>query len=221
MAKGDLVSIDLDSAEGASKEEVRRALNWFMSSGAVIALSSKTHGLAKMQAAEYMLERGYERIEGSATLFERRDPSTMPITVQARYDRLMETGGVETANLVTFVQTNHFGLEENSGFLTKQAQNRRVVAAVDLVPTMAWKNFGLPLPQDMDSIRLRLTDDTIPKLVRQSELAAGRPLTKAEEASLASSIRKAAEALNDRGLYDGGTEFAIGDIIPLYNRRTQ
>ena len=221
VAKGDLVSIDLDSAEGASKEEVRRALNWFMSSGAVIALSSKTNGLAKMQAAEYMLERGYERIEGSATLFERRDPSTMPITVQARYDRLMETGGVETANLVTFVQTNHFGLEENTGFLTKQAQNRRVVAAVDLVPTMAWKNFGLPLPQDMDAIRLRLTDDTIPQLVRQSELAAGRPLTKAEEASLASSIRKAAEALNDRGLYDGGTEFAIGDIIPLYNRRTQ
>ena len=222
VAAGDFVSIDLDTAGQATEAEIDRVLAWFANTGATISLTSTTNSFQKVKASEQMRELGYRRVEGSDSLWEPMPRSEVSATIQSRYDRLMETEGVETANLIVFAQTDHWGFAENAAGLTGKGQTFRTALTVDLMPTQAWANFGLPLAEDMPIIRQRLDESVLPALIKQSELMnKGKPLSKAQVDQLREALDRARSSLNDQGLYNPGHNLQIGDLIPLYNRKTR
>ena len=237
IVQDDVVVVQLDSFpmdEDKAQQELRRVLSTLMDRGVVIVLvgdeaSSQT---LKTYGSRFMRDGGqYRRKPGSQTIFEEQDPSTEPMSKRAMREKLVEVRKLETFNQTLFLETDFGGLQENAGAITKSGMaTERLALGNDPVPVSAFAGLGytMPLPENMDEIRA-LISESIDDLVIASRNGVWRKawqkLSKRDqgkaELSLRNALEKAANFLDDSGVYPRDTDFGTGDIIPLYNPSTK
>lgn len=230
IAPGDLISVNLDSFVDAGADafpQLRRALGRMMDMGANIVLVSPTNsqGDLRTEGGRYLRDSGYRKAPGSNSFFFRANPADTPISRQARFEKLMETEAVETFNQTMMLQTDFGGLQENAAWWMADPKNGQRIAKVsDPVPIQAYEGFGLALPGQVDEVRQRILDgiDDLIELSNSTYSHELKKMSKREraeaEAKLRRSLEKAANHLNEWGVYDPGARFEVGDIVPLVHQ---
>ena len=234
IAPFDLVNVELDSFAdvtsdfGDQLKLAQRRVSMLAGHSPVIALTQNTGARdLRTEVGQYLESLGYEKIAGSAHLYQPRKRDSRLQTRQARASTLLETYTESAENVITLFLANAKApvqITENAGVLVSRNMQRSIALPQDLVPVNAYGGFGLPQgPEIGAKVRAQLTamvndQNRFDHLLRLSEIvdAQGNPARQARAAQeLRQSIQKYLDSADENGLPRPGTKFGTGDVLPL------
>lgn len=176
-------------------------------------------------AKRWLEEHGYERMDGSPHLYELDNPYKMTANVRSRQGQMTATRTLDPKAVFVGIQTMDLGNEENHGYLTNAEFGQSVIFGQNLLPLSRHGNFNQVDPHTMEALRPRISEGLAEytaasrKMLDESKIRYNKKQIKDMEAKLERSLEKAKLLLDD-GTYEPGTQFNLGDIIPLYDPTT-
>lgn len=232
IAPDDLVAVEVDSflavsADPTERRKVgRERLDMLAQRWPVIALTEGDGGRdLRAELGQYLTDSlGYERVAGASHLYRPAVRDSRYQTQQARVSTLAETHTEKAENIYSVFlagPTNPLPITENAAFLVNPSPARQVAVGVGLVPVNAFGSFGVP----QDATTVASTISAVERLLEPEQFEHLLKLSVIEDpmSQEAGDLRLALERYvanaDDRGMPARGTEFGLGDILPLVDRR--
>ena len=217
MAKNDLVVMSLDDNDVRDDTEISRVVDLLTDTNVTVALAASPSGIMYSKVSRELRRRGYQRAMGSPLVFEPEPMDAQTLTIESRYDRMIEVKEYEVGKLMLNLISDELAVVENTAVLFPEYKDTMSVVTHDLVPTNTWPNYSLPVGQvAVERVKHLLAQEEWPAIISQAELAQGRPLTGAELNDLKRALAKVKD-IDETGFYRPDVILEVGDIIPLWN----
>ena len=231
IATGELLWMKLESFTPARDtreqriELMKKRLTQLSGFSPVIAL---THGQGEsemlLEAGLHLETLGYEKVLGNRHLWRPMVRNSKYQTREARLSTLTETHtetGADTQILFLAGEDTSLNTTENSMLWVSRTPNVRMLLPVNLLPINAFGSFGRPqLPEDVDKVRAQVTALLEPGgfdfILKQSGIK--DPNSK-DARELRKALRDYLDNADETGMPATGTEFGLGSIIPLIDRK--
>ena len=218
VAPHDVVVVELDSFtsdDAKAAEHLERVLKKLIGFGADVALVTNEARSELVALGRAVLrDHRYRGIPGSTTIYTRDDADRAPVNVIAAYDQLVEMGPRPTKDLNILLQSDVAGVAENSGIALNPAHGQMKIIASSLLP-LNFPGFGLVPPNKVQAVKDRIAKAR-DALLEQSGAERGSK----EERALQTALDRV-DGLNDSGLPPTGERMELGDIIPLFDPRSE
>ena len=234
VALEDVVIVDLDSFGENDTTAVNRVMSILTGYGADVVLATRQGNYELQQYAGALLrDRRYRLLPGASNVYVRDDERDMPVTERALQDELTVSGAVDLTNTrVTFMGDNT-GVGENTVAILDDRDS--IPMLTNTIIDLNFGSFGLPQPDELDSLRRRLQDNQDEILDQAVELALGKfadfpgkkaeKLKKGEERAIRQGMLDALRTwdatVDKNGLPAENSSLSFGDLIVLTKPGTE
>ena len=234
VALEDVVIVDLDSFGENDTTAVNRVMSILTGYGADVVLATRQGNYELQQYAGALLrDRRYRLLPGASNVYVRDDERDMPVTERALQDELTVSGAVDLTNTrVTFMGDNT-GVGENTVAILDDRDS--IPMLTNTIIDLNFGSFGLPQPDELDSLRRRLQDNQDEILDQAVELALGKfadfpgkkakKLKNGEERAIRQGMLDALRTwdatVDKNGLPAENSSLSFGDLIVLTKPGTE
>jgi hypothetical protein len=232
IAPDDLVAVEVDSFLAVSQDPAKRRseamkrLDLLAQRWPVIALTEGDGGRdLRAELGQYLTDSlGYERVAGTSHLYRPAVRDSRYQTQQARVSTLAETHTESAENYYSVFLAgpeSPLPVTENAALLLNRSSARQVAVGVGLVPVNAFGSFGMP----QDPTTIESTRSAVERMLRPEQfehllkLSAIEDPMSQEAGDLRLALERYVQNVDDSGRPARGTEFGLGDILPLVDRR--
>lgn len=235
IATRDVAVLDVASAQNAAPNDPDRqfaqatkVLGIPMGARATIVLADNgSGGDLRGDLAWYLSQNGYEPAAGSRNIWVPQESESRYANQQARARTLVETHAFTWQDHMIGFLAEGSGFDENSAGLVKKATHRSVAVTMDLVPTNALVDFGVPVAKAdreivKQQIRALLEDPQGWDFLLAQSGIEDNPADEIELKRAFDRLVAHWDANDDSpSIVPVSGRWGTGDIVPLYNPRTR